>query len=57
MTESSMTLTHLLTSLSFLALSYLCLIALNGGNVKKAAEDFADAFADGIDQAVNTNKK
>jgi hypothetical protein len=51
------TLTLLLASLCFLVLSFLCLIALHGGNIKKAAEDFAEAFADGIDQAVNTNQK
>ena len=53
----TMTFTQLLTALFLLALCFLCLIVNNGGNVKKAAQDFADAFADGIGQAVNTNKK
>jgi hypothetical protein len=52
-----MTLTQLLTAIAFLFICFLCLVVNNNGDVKKAAEDFADAFADGIDQAINTNKK
>ena len=52
-----MSITRLLTLLSFLAISYLCLIAQHGGDIKKASKDFSDAFADGLADAMDTIKK
>ena len=47
-----MTFTQLLTAITLLFVFFVCLVITNNGNVIKAAKDFADAVAVGVNQVL-----